>query len=314
MGHADLEASATNLRVVARVRPLLSTDPVHERLAVAVPDDAHIEVRAATLHWLCLHSLESSRGSSWHPAELAHSHLVHMRSFATQVLCLLAMLCEYPMHMVVTTPLSTCLHVCKAVQSLPLALLQAEVPPRDTRARSPQRGAQPERNRWHFDHCLPPDARQHAVFRAIDMPAMLANALQGFPAMVFAFGQTGSGKTHTLLGPASNYAQQATLSRHSSMRSSASSLAALPADAGLLPEAVHQAFALIPAVPHRCFEVSVSVLEVYNERASDLLAGGRGVAVRQSRREGFYAEGLKRIVCRSADEAWAVLRDALAHR
>jgi hypothetical protein len=77
--------------------------------------------------------------------------------------------------------------------------VQIEEATRGTRSRSTNAGA-PQRRRFKFDRCLTQDASQQDVFAAVDMPAMLAHCLQGFPVMVFAFGQTGAGKTHTILG------------------------------------------------------------------------------------------------------------------
>ena len=184
-----------------------------------------------------------------------------------------------------------------------------DVPPRGTRARSPTRSG-PERKRLCFDHCLPPSATQRDVFAAVDMPAMLAHALQGFPVMVFAFGQTGAGKTHTILGGCGAQANQLS----SEVSGSTAATAAADASAGLLPAALRHAFQLLPCVQDRTFEVSVSVVEVYNERASDLLAGGRSALVRQHPQRGFYVEGLHQVACRSADAAEGVLKRALIHR
>lgn len=54
--------------------------------------------------------------------------------------------------------------------------------------------------------------------------------------------------------------------------------------------------------------------EVYNEHVSDLLSGGREVAVRQHPQRGFYADGLRNVVCATAEEALAVLQCALTQR
>ena len=128
--------------------------------------------------------------------------------------------------------------------------------------------------------------------------------------MVFAFGQTGAGKTHTILGGCG--AQPGQLSSEVSELTAAG--ATVEASAGLLPAALRHAFQLLTCVPDRTFEVSVSVVEVYNERTSDLLAGGRSALVRQHPQRGFYVEGLHQVTCRSADAAEGVLQRALIHR
>lgn len=155
-------------------------------------------------------------------------------------------------------------------------------------------GAAGVRRRFQFQRCLGAAASQQDVYSAVDMPGMLAHALQGFSAMVFAFGATGSGKTHTVAGPERAAPQSP--------------------DEGLLPRAVRHAFNLAPTVQHRCIEVALTVTEVYQERVTDLLNGGKGLAVRQHPQRGFYAHGVRKVVCKSADHALEVLQRALAHR
>jgi hypothetical protein len=58
----------------------------------------------------------------------------------------------------------------------------------------------------------------------------------------------------------------------------------------------------------------VSAVEVYNERAADLLAAGRVLPVRANPGDGFVAEGQARIVCDCPKDALSVLNAALKHR
>ena len=112
---------------------------------------------------------------------------------------------------------------------------------------------------FNFDAVFPPATSQAALYQ--DAAAELIDAaLQGYNGCIFAYGQTGSGKSHTMMG-------------------------ALDSDeeAGLIPRAIAHVFACIDreveeardARLHLQFSVSVSFLEIYNEKAGDLLVDAR---------------------------------------
>eukprot|EP01071_Lankesteria_metandrocarpae_P004463 Lankesteria_metandrocarpae@DN3559_c0_g1_i2.p1 len=79
--------------------------------------------------------------------------------------------------------------------------------------------------------------------------------LRGFNGTIFAYGQTSSGKTHTMLG-----SQGGTGTFH-----------VVEADPGIIPRAMKELFDHINNSTEREYAVSLSYLEVYNEKIIDLL-------------------------------------------
>jgi len=104
---------------------------------------------------------------------------------------------------------------------------------------------------FRCDHAFGPGASQEDVFTAAVVPICQA-VLRGYNGAVIAYGQTGSGKTHTMIGD-------------------------LRAAKGVAPLAVTTIFTGLSK--RRAWCVEVSVLEIYNERARDLLATGPGAHV-----------------------------------
>lgn len=170
---------------------------------------------------------------------------------------------------------------------------------------------------------MPPYADQAQVFQDVGLPAV-ADALQGYNAAVFAYGQTGSGKTFSVIGSDAN--------------------------PGLVPRVCRALFEHIAAAQQdastttgdavREYQVTVSMLEIYNERVRDLLARkggapmvgnalaqsaafaagtgfGRGrsgaaaaasagsLKVRENATHGFYVEGLTQVAVSTAAEVAA---------
>lgn len=120
----------------------------------------------------------------------------------------------------------------------------------------------------------PQFADQRAVYERVGR-AVLDNALNGYNCTLFAYGQTGSGKSFSMVGFGRNR--------------------------GIVPVATEELFAAVRArqTPQKRFEVSLSMLEIYNERIQDLLVavGERpagGLKVRESKTLGVYVEGLSK--------------------
>lgn len=118
------------------------------------------------------------------------------------------------------------------------------------------------KQRFRFDSVFPETASQESVFEEMAAPLVRA-VCSGYNAALFAYGQTGTGKTHTMLGEdiwmlASRKelsVNQRDVLEHSEMR-------------GVIPRAMHLLFSLLRDKPHK---VSVSYLEIYNEKILDLL-------------------------------------------
>mmetsp|Transcript_40598 Transcript_40598/g.80216 ORF Transcript_40598/g.80216 Transcript_40598/m.80216 type:complete len:756 (-) Transcript_40598:199-2466(-) len=96
---------------------------------------------------------------------------------------------------------------------------------------------------YHCDHAFGQEATQEEVYDQAVAP-ICASVLDGYNGAVIAYGQTGSGKTHTVIGT--------------------------PEHAGVIPRAVEAIFASLRSKNE--WSVTVSVLEIYNERARDLLS------------------------------------------
>ncbi len=97
---------------------------------------------------------------------------------------------------------------------------------------------------------------------------VIDDAMRGVNGTVFAYGQTASGKTHTMRGT-----EEAP---------------------GIVPLAIRQVFDRIRECPDQEFLLRVSYLEIYNEKARDLLAcdDNAVLQVRQDPKAGTYVAGL----------------------
>ena len=78
--------------------------------------------------------------------------------------------------------------------------------------------------------------------------SVVNGCIDGKNGTIMAYGQTGAGKTFTMTGETDNYKQR-----------------------GITPRAIAQVFAEIKERPHQVFKVSISYMEIYNERIFDLL-------------------------------------------
>lgn len=109
---------------------------------------------------------------------------------------------------------------------------------------------------FKFDRVFSPHASQYEVFSELEEP--LISSLDGFNVTLLAFGQHGSGKTHTLLGD---------LTLDSNGLPSVDSH-------GVQLQALKQLFNIAELRTDRYKDaVSMTILEVHNEKLIDLLAG-----------------------------------------
>ncbi|EGD81408.1 kinesin family member C3 [Salpingoeca rosetta] len=101
---------------------------------------------------------------------------------------------------------------------------------------------------FEFDQCYAPDTTQERVFN--DTKPVIMSCIDGYNVCIMAYGQTGSGKTYTMMGP--------------------------PSNPGVNRRAVQQLFELCQAREEVDYSISVSLMEVYNEKLYDLLTPTRG--------------------------------------
>ena len=115
---------------------------------------------------------------------------------------------------------------------------------------------------------------------------MLDNAFEGYNACLFAYGQTGSGKSYSVVGYGENK--------------------------GIVPRACAEIFKRIDSLKAdttkrvEC-QVTVSMLEIYNERVQDLFTKAakrpkEGLAVREHPKTGVYVEGAQDVPVNSYEE------------
>ncbi|XP_045652383.1 kinesin-like protein KIF28P [Ursus americanus] len=117
-------------------------------------------------------------------------------------------------------------------------------------------------------------ASQKDVFHDLGR-GILDNAWQGYNATLLAYGQTGSGKSYSMTG--------------------------FGANKGIIPNVCEELFQAIEKREGKEeYQVTFSMLEIYNEQIRDLLSRTKkpgGLKVREDQQLGFYVDGLKSVPC-----------------
>lgn len=131
--------------------------------------------------------------------------------------------------------------------------------------------------KYHLDAFHDEQTTQQGVFVANVKP-ILAHILRGQNASVFAYGPTGAGKTHTMLGT--------------------------PKQPGVIPRAVREVFNQVQVLGEEqeawdC-SVSMSYLEIYNEKVRDLLSpGAQDLPIREDKDRNILIPGLTKTMITS---------------
>ncbi|KAJ8925404.1 hypothetical protein NQ315_009236 [Exocentrus adspersus] len=152
-----------------------------------------------------------------------------------------------------------------------------------TNTKVPEQNAGDSRERvrrFTFDYCFQEDSTQDHIFEEIEK-VIGQSMRKRFHSCVLAYGQSSSGKTHTMMG--------------------------FPHDPGLTPKLCHRVFSYLQetAVGDEMLDlkVSVSYLEIYNEKVRDLLRReepdsidglkrSQPLKVREHPKKGPYVQGL----------------------
>ncbi|KAG7022401.1 Kinesin-like protein KIN-14G, partial [Cucurbita argyrosperma subsp. argyrosperma] len=114
---------------------------------------------------------------------------------------------------------------------------------------SPSKYSKEGRKSFSFNKVFGPSATQGEVFS--DTQPLIRSVLDGYNVCIFAYGQTGSGKTYTMSGPTE--LTEETL--------------------GVNYRALSDLFVLSQERKHTiCYDISVQMLEIYNDQIRDLLA------------------------------------------
>ncbi|XP_065592582.1 kinesin-like protein KIF28P [Cyrtonyx montezumae] len=119
-------------------------------------------------------------------------------------------------------------------------------------------------------------AGQREVFHDLGQ-GVLQSAWQGYNATLLAYGQTGSGKSYSMIGYGANR--------------------------GLVPSVCEELFKAVQSQEKKQqYQITFSMLEIYNEQVIDLLSKTRkpgGLKIREDQQQGFYVDGLKLVPCDS---------------
>lgn len=132
---------------------------------------------------------------------------------------------------------------------------------------------------FNFDHVFPKEATNPEVCSTISRPLVNA-ALNGFNGTLMAYGQTGSGKTYTLMAPD-----------------------------GITAGVIERCFKRITQDDRHDYKVTMSYLQIYQEKIYDLLNSTNKVelSLREHPVKGVYVENLSEFVVRSPSEVLNLL-------
>uniref|UniRef100_A0A0A9BAR4 Kinesin-like protein n=1 Tax=Arundo donax TaxID=35708 RepID=A0A0A9BAR4_ARUDO len=133
---------------------------------------------------------------------------------------------------------------------------------------------------FKFDHVFKPEDNQEKVFQKAAPFAM--SVLDGFNVCIFAYGPTSTGKTYTMEG--------------------------IKDARGVNYKMLEELFRIIEEREGQfLYEITISVLEVYNEEIYDLFSGKR-LEIKQDLKGGQCVDGLVEVHVTSSGEAWEVLQ------
>lgn len=143
--------------------------------------------------------------------------------------------------------------------------------------------------RYTFDACYDDKSTQSAIFHN-EIKPLLRGPLQGQNTTCFAFGPTGAGKTHTMQGTEE--------------------------DPGIIPLAIKELLFLLNADSSRySYEMTMSYLEIYNEKVYDLLDVKEGdLPIREDQQHNIVIPGLSEVSVHSLEEFNARFATALLNR
>eukprot|EP00742_Colponemidia_sp_Colp-10_P006091 GILJ01006518.1.p1 GENE.GILJ01006518.1~~GILJ01006518.1.p1 ORF type:complete len:1181 (-),score=265.27 GILJ01006518.1:214-3756(-) len=139
-----------------------------------------------------------------------------------------------------------------------------------------------------------PYADQQQVFETLGIE-ILNNAWEGYHCCLFAYGQTGAGKSYSMVGYGANK--------------------------GIVPISCNEIFRRIRSNdnPLKKYEVTVSMLEIYNEKVQDLLIKpsarpAAGLKIRESGSVGVFVDGLSKHPVDSYEAIDKKLEEGTANR
>ena len=128
--------------------------------------------------------------------------------------------------------------------------------------------------KWTYDYILPPETTQDIMYEKVAKKT-INEFCDGYHGTIFAYGQSGSGKTYSMLGPDSVFSDLG--------KSESNELY------GITPRAIYQIFSILNEFSRNGtnWKLSLSYIEIYNEKIKCLLSCKDGLKIREDPNEGF---------------------------
>ena len=143
---------------------------------------------------------------------------------------------------------------------------------------------------FRFDRVFDMESTQKQVYDVAAKP-IIDSVLDGFNGTIFAYGQTGSGKSHTMTGPSISNIEDIEMQ-------------------GIIPRMVRTVFTRIEnASEDIVFNVTVSMVEIYNERIKDLLDPTKdNLRIHEKAGKGVYLQDVTENYIDSEDQVYQIMR------
>ena len=140
--------------------------------------------------------------------------------------------------------------------------------------------------KWVYDYILPPDTTQEQMYEKVAKKTII-DFTEGYNGTIFAYGQSGSGKTYSMLGPDSVFETLASSAENELY--------------GITPRAVYQIFNIFKDFERNGtkWKLTLSYIEIYNEKIKCLLSKKDGLKIREDPNEGFIIPEKDSIDCQT---------------
>ena len=154
---------------------------------------------------------------------------------------------------------------------------------------------------WTYDYILTPDSTQEIMYNKVAYKT-ISDFTEGYHGTIFAYGQSGSGKTYSMLGPDIVLDTLATNSDNELY--------------GITPRAVYQIFDSLNEFSRNGtnWKLSLSYIEIYNEKVKCLLSGKNELKIREDPNEGFIIPEKESKDCKNPKEIFEGIHLANANR
>ena len=154
---------------------------------------------------------------------------------------------------------------------------------------------------WTYYYILTPDSTQEIMYNKVAYKT-ISDFTEGYHGTIFAYGQSGSGKTYSMLGPDIVLDTLATNSDNELY--------------GITPRAVYQIFDSLNEFSRNGtnWKLSLSYIEIYNEKVKCLLSGKNELKIREDPNEGFIIPEKESKDCKNPKEIFEGIHLANANR